>query len=113
MWAASRSRPTNHTDFVVAPLDQMFMLWSAVNRISRSGAEIGPDQRITLLGGLKAMTIWAAEQYGEHDLKGSLEPGKLADLVVLGKNSMTVDPLAIKDIKVVQTIKEGQTICRA
>ena len=45
--------PTNHTDFVVAPLDQMFMLWSAVNRISRAGAEIGPDQRVTPLEGLK------------------------------------------------------------
>ncbi len=38
-------RPTNHTDFVVAPLDQMMMLWSAVNRVSRGGAEIGPGQR--------------------------------------------------------------------
>jgi predicted amidohydrolase YtcJ len=46
--------PTNHTDFVVAPLDQMFMLWTAVNRISRAGAEIGLDQRITPLEGLKA-----------------------------------------------------------
>lgn len=36
--------PTNHTDFVVAPLDQMFMLWSAINRISRAGAEIGPSE---------------------------------------------------------------------
>jgi predicted amidohydrolase YtcJ len=106
-------RPTNHTDFVVAPLDQMFMLWSAVNRMSRSGAEIGPDQRVTPLEGLKAMTIWAAEQYGEQDAKGSLEPGKLADLVILDKNPLKVDPLAIKDIKVVETIKEGQTIYRA
>ena len=40
-------RPTNHTDFVVAPLDQLFMLWSAVNRVSRSGETIGPDQRIS------------------------------------------------------------------
>ena len=73
--------PTNHTDFVVAPLDQMIMLWSAVNRISRAGAEIGPDQRVTPLEGLKAMTIWAAEQYGEQASKGTLEAGKLADLV--------------------------------
>jgi predicted amidohydrolase YtcJ len=102
--------PTNHTDFVVAPLDQMFMLWSAVNRISRAGAEIGPDQRITPLEGLKAMTIWAAEQYGEEDRKGSLEPGKLADLVILSGNPLDVDPKTIKDIKVVETIKEGQTI---
>ena len=75
--------PTNHTDFVVAPLDQMFMLWSAVNRVSRAGAEIGPDQRVTPLEGLKAMTIWAAEQYGEQAPKGTFEAGKLADLVIL------------------------------
>jgi predicted amidohydrolase YtcJ len=106
-------RPTNHTDFVVAPLDQMFMLWSAVNRISRGGSEIGPDQRISPLEGLKAMTIWAAEQYGEQGSKGSLEAGKLADLVILDKNPLKADPMAIKDIKVVETIKEGQTIYRA
>ncbi|WP_210270874.1 amidohydrolase [Mycoplana rhizolycopersici] len=105
--------PTNHTDFVVAPLDQMFMLWSAVNRVSRAGAEIGPDQRVSPLEGLKTMTIWAAEQYGEQDRKGSLEPGKLADLVILDKNPLEVDPMAIKDIKVVETIKEGETIYRA
>lgn len=106
-------RPTNHTDFVVAPLDQMFVLWSAVNRISRAGAEIGPDQRITPLEGLMAMTIWAAEQYGEQDTKGSLEAGKLADLVILDGNPLTVEPTAIKDIKVVETIKEGVTIYTA
>ncbi len=106
-------RPTNHTDFVVAPLDQMFMLWSAVNRISRGGTEIGAGQRISPLEGLKTMTIWAAEQYGEQAAKGSLEPGKLADMVILDKNPLKVDPLAIKDIKVVETIKEGQTIYRA
>jgi len=102
--------PTNHTDAVVAPLDQMFMLYSAVNRISRGGAEIGPDQRVTPLEGLKAMTIWAAEQYDEQSSKGSLEPGKLADLVILDQNPLTVAPLAIKDIKVVETIKEGKTV---
>jgi len=105
--------PTNHTDSVVAPLDQMFVLWSAVNRISRNGADIGPDQRVTPQEGLKAMTIWVAEQYGEQDLKGTLEPGKLADLVILSDNPLTVDPMAIKDIKVVETLKEGVSIYRA
>jgi predicted amidohydrolase YtcJ len=105
--------PTNHTDFVVAPLDQMFVLWSAVNRISRNGADIGPDQRVTPQEGLKAMTIWVAEQYGEQDLKGTLEPGKLADLVILSDNPLTVDPMVIKDIKVVETLKEGVSIYRA
>jgi len=102
--------PTNHTDFYVAPLDQMFMLWSAVNRISRAGAEVGLEQRVTPLEGLKAMTIWGAEQYGEQGSKGSLEPGKLADLVILDRNPLKVEPMAIKDIKVVETIKEGKTI---
>lgn len=102
--------PTNHTDFVVAPLDQMMMLWTAVNRISRSGTEIGPDQRITPLEGLKAMTIWAAEQYGEEGSKGSLEVGKRADLVILDENPLKVDHMAIKDIRVIETIKDGRTI---
>ena len=62
------------------------------------------------------MTIWAAEQYGEEASKGTLEPGKLADLVILDKNPLQVDPMAIKDIKdikVMATIKEGQTIYQA
>jgi heat shock protein HslJ len=103
-------RPTNHTDFVVAPLDQMMMLWSAVNRTSRAGAEIGPDQRVTPYEGLKTMTAWAAEQHGEEDTKGTLEVGKLADLVILDKNPLSVDRMAIRDIKVLETIKEGVTI---
>jgi predicted amidohydrolase YtcJ/heat shock protein HslJ len=102
--------PSNHTDFVVAPLDQMMMLYSAVNRISRAGSEIGTNQRISPYEGLKAMTIWVAEQYDEQNSKGTLEVGKLADLVVLDKNPLTVDPKSIKDIKVVQTMKEGVVI---
>lgn len=103
-------RPTNHTDFVVAPLDQMMMLSSALNRTSRSGMDIGPDQRVTPFEGLKAMTQWAAEQYGEQDRKGTLEVGKFADLVILDKDPLQVDPRTIKEIKVVETIKEGVTI---
>ncbi|MEX0635705.1 MAG: amidohydrolase family protein, partial [Ferruginibacter sp.] len=103
-------KPTNHTDFVVAPLDQMMMLWSAVNRISRGGLEVGKDQRITVYEGLKAMTEWVAYQYDEQSTKGTLEVGKLADLVILDKNPLKVDPVTIKDIKVLETIKEGTTI---
>jgi hypothetical protein len=103
-------RPTNHTDFVVAPLDQMMMLHSAVNRTSRSGQPIGPDQRISPYEGLLTMTAWAAEQYGEESSKGSLEQGKRADLVILDKNPLSVAPTAIKDIHITQTIKDGSTI---
>jgi predicted amidohydrolase YtcJ len=104
--------PTNHTDFVVAPLDQMFMMWSAVNRLSRGGELIGADQRITPLEALKAMTINVAHQYGEQASKGSLEAGKLADLVILDQNPLKVEAMKIKEVKVVETIKEGKTIYR-
>lgn len=103
-------RPTNHTDFVVAPLDQMTMLWTAVNRISRGGRDVGPDQRVTPFEGLKSMTEWAAEQYDEQDSKGTLAAGKLADLVILDQDPLKVDPMNIRDIKIVETIKEGATI---
>jgi predicted amidohydrolase YtcJ len=106
-------RPTNHTDFVVAPLDQMFMMWSAVNRVSRGGERIGPDQRVGPLEALEAMTINVAHQYGEEASKGSLEAGKLADMVILDQNPLKVDPMKIKDIKVLETIKEGKTIYTA
>jgi hypothetical protein len=106
-------RPTNHTDFVVAPLDQMFVIWTAVNRISRGGVVIGPDQRVTPMEALKAITINAAYQYAEEGSKGSLEPGKLADLVILDGNPLKADPMTIKDIRVVETIKEGRSIYKA
>ncbi len=103
-------RPTNHTDFNVSPIDQMFVVWTAVNRVSRGGEVIGPDQRVTPLEALQAITINAAYQYREEETKGSLEVGKLADLVILDKNPLTVEPMAIKDIRVVETIKEGKSI---
>jgi len=101
---------TNHSDFLVTPLDTMLILWSAVNRVSRSGQIIGPEERISVLDGLKALTIDGAYQYFEEDCKGSIETGKLADLVILSDDPMKVAPMAIKDIKVVQTIKEGRTV---
>jgi predicted amidohydrolase YtcJ len=105
-------RPTNHSDFVVAPLDQMMMLWSAVNRTSRAGAKAGVSQCVTPFEGLKAMTIYGAEQYDEADSKGSIKTGKRADLVILDKNPLKVNKLEIKDIKVLQTIKDGKTVYR-
>jgi predicted amidohydrolase YtcJ len=107
---AAGMKPTNHTDFVVAPLDQMMMLWSAVNRISRGGAFVGQDQRITPYQALQAMTVNVAAQYDESDRKGSLKAGKLADLVILDKNPLKVDPMTLKDIKVMETIKAGKSI---
>jgi hypothetical protein len=103
-------RPTNHTDFVVAPLDQMMMLWSAVNRISRAGAEVGISQSITPYEGLQTMTLYVAEQFDEADVKGSLEVGKLADLVILDKDPLKVPATEIKDIAIIETLKEGVSV---
>jgi len=59
------------------------------------------------------MAIWAARQYCEQAGKGSLEPGKLADLVILDRSPLKVDHVRIKDIRFVETMKEGTTIDRA
>jgi predicted amidohydrolase YtcJ len=101
---------TKRTDSPDAPLDPMLLLWSAVNRVSRDRATIDADQRVTPLEGLQAMTINAAQRFGEEASKGTIEPGKLADLVILDRNPLQVDPMQIKDIQVVETIKEGVTI---
>ena len=103
-------RPSNHTDFVVTPLDQLFVIWTAVNRISRNGVLIGGGERITPLEALEAITLSAARQHGDEQTKGSLEPGKLADMVILSANPLTVEPMQIKDIKVVETFKQGRRI---
>ena len=89
------------------------VLFSQVNRVTRSGEVLGPEQRVSAMDAIRSITIHAAHPYFEEGTKGSLEPGKLADLVILDRNPLTVDPMAIKDIKVVETIKEGRTIYRA
>jgi hypothetical protein len=88
----------------------MMMLWSAVNRISRAGAEVGLDQSVSPYQGLQAMTINVAEQFDEQKSKGTIAKGKKADLVILDKNPLKVTPMTIKDIQVVETIKGGKSI---
>ena len=101
---------TNHSDCIVTPINPLFTVWSAVNRVSRSGVVIGPDQRVSPYLALKATTLAAATQYFEEDRKGSLKVGKIADFVVLDQNPLTLDPMKIKDIRVMETIKEGKSI---
>lgn len=106
-------RPTNHTDAFVVPIDQMMTVWTAVNRPLRSGGTLGPDQRISPYEALQAITIDAAFQFREEDSKGSIAPGKRADLVILSADPTKVPPMEIKDIKVLETIKDGKTIYAA
>jgi len=101
---------TNHTDYPVTPPDQLFTMWTAVNRKTRSGKVLGAEERLTPLEALKTITINAAYQHQQEDSKGSIKTGKLADFVILNEDPLTLDSDSIKDIKVMQTIKEGKVI---
>ena len=106
-------RYTIHNDSPVTPTNPLFCVWSAVNRLSRSGKCMGEAQRVDVHQALRSITIDAAWQNFEEEEKGSIEVGKLADFVVLGADPLEVDPLEIKDIPVLETITSGETIYRA
>jgi len=101
---------TSHTDAPVALPNLMQVAWATVNRTSRSGEVIGPDERVTPYEAMQMITLWGAEQFGEQASKGSIKEGKLADLVVLSDNPLTVDPATINQIQVLETIKDGKTV---
>jgi predicted amidohydrolase YtcJ len=88
----------------------MRVIWSATKRVSRSGSIIGENERLTPYEALKCITEWSAYQHFEEDSKGTLTVGKLADLVIIDANPLKVDLENIKDIIVLQTIKEGKTV---
>lgn len=106
-------RATNHTDNTVTPVDPLFLLWTSVNRVTRSGKVLGEAERVSPYDGLRALTINGAYEYFEEGSKGSLEPGKLADLVILDRNPLKVDPATIKGIRVLETIKADKTVYSA
>ena len=71
---------------------------------------LGEDQRVPVIEAVKSVTTYAAFQAFEERHKGSLEVGKLADMVVLSANPLTVDPVEIKDIEVLATIVGGKVV---
>jgi predicted amidohydrolase YtcJ len=100
-------------DAPVSPVPSILALIDAgVNRLSGSGKVVGPDERVAPYDALRAVTSTAAYQLKEEKTKGTLEPGKLADLVILDKNPLKVEPTTIKDITVMETIKEGRPVYR-
>lgn len=101
---------TSHTDAPVALPNLMMVMYTTVNRVSRSGTVMGPDERLSPYEALKCITSWGAWQHFEEDRKGTLTEGKLADLVILDHNPLKVDPMTLKDIKVLETFKEGQSV---
>ena len=90
----------------------METIWCAVNRRTRKGVLLGPEEQISTLEALKAVTIHSAYQYFEEKEKGSLAPGKRADLVILDSNPLTTAPESLRQIKVLTTIKDGTVIYR-
>lgn len=102
-----------HQDAPVVKPNMLQTIWSAVNRITRKGVEIGKEERISVYDALKAVTINAAYAYFEEKKKGSISPGKVADFVILNDNPLKVDQMAIKDIQVLETIKEGNSLFKA
>ena len=105
-------RFTVHDDTPVTPVDPLQLIWVSVNRLTRSDQVLGPEERVSPLEAMRTMTIDAAWQNFEEDIKGSIEPGKLADLVILSANPLTVDPLTIREIQVLETIVGGETVYR-
>ena len=101
---------TSHHDAPVTLPDALRVLDATVNRTTRSGRVLGPDQRLTPYEGLKTLTHWAAIQYFEEADKGTLTVGKRADLVILDKNPLKVPPADLHRIAVVRTIKDGRTV---
>ena len=118
-------RFTIHSDSPVMAHNPLLVMWSAVNRISYGNRSVytltyldgtkyrSVDQRIDPPDALRAMTIYAAYQENEEKIAGSIEVGKRADFVVLAENPLKVDPMRIKDIKVLETIVGGETVYKA
>jgi hypothetical protein len=104
--AAGSDRPV----VVGAPL---VGIWSAVNRQTASGDTLSPEQRISALEAIRLYTINGAYASFEEDKKGSIEPGKAADLVVVSSSPLDVPPSRIRDLKVEITIVDGKVMYQA
>jgi len=102
-------RFTIHCDAPVVPLEPLRLVWSAVNRRTRSDFVIGPDERISPMQALRAVTIDAAHSMFLDEELGSLEVGKFADLAILSASPLE-HPATIDELQVVATIRGGESV---
>jgi predicted amidohydrolase YtcJ len=102
-----------HNDTPVTPINPLMDVYSAVNRITLSGNQLGPDQRISVLRALRGVTIDAAYQHFQENTRGSIEAGKLADFVILDQDPLKIHPENIKELRVLRTYVGGKEIYRA
>ncbi len=101
-------RYTLHNDASVTPTRPLHLAHCAVNRRTAGGRVLGEAEKISIMSALKAQTITAAWQVFQEDVRGSITPGKLADLAILNTNPID-DPECLEHCKVHQTIRRGRT----
>ena len=93
-------------------INPWFPITRAVLRTSRDGTEVDPEEAITVMEGIRMHTLWAAESGFEEELKGSIEVGKLADLVAVSGDPLTVSPDRLMDLRAEMTIVDGKIAFR-
>ena len=96
-----------HSDAPVTPLGPLFCMWCAVNRHTATGRDLGPEQRISPAEALRAVTLAPAIGMGMDDRVGSISPGKYADFTLLDRDPLGVEPMRIRDIRVLGTMLGG------
>lgn len=101
---------TFHQDSPVIEPNMFETIWCAVNRKTKDEKVLGENEKISVTDAIKAVTINAAYEYLEEKDKGSIKEGKLANLIIVDKNPLKIDKEKIKDIKVLETIKNGEII---
>jgi predicted amidohydrolase YtcJ len=106
-------RVTQASDYPPGPFEPMMALQSSVTRTDMKGTVWGAKQRVTVEEALKVGTLHGAYASYEERSKGSIEAGKLADLVVLEKDPTKVDPSTIIDIKIERTMVGGRWVYEA
>jgi predicted amidohydrolase YtcJ len=99
---------TSHSDYSVSAADPLLRIQDLVTRRTEEGDVIGANQRISPEEAIRIWTLDAAYATFEEGIKGSIEPGKLADFVILGADPTKVDHLAIRKIPVLKTYIDGK-----
>ena len=103
-------RPTDSSDYTASPSHPMMWLQSQVTRADMNGHQWGLNQRITVEEAIRCGTIHGAYASFEEAQKGSIEPGKLADLIVLDRDPLTADPSSLIQIAVERTMVGGKWV---
>ena len=101
---------TFHMDTPVLPPDCIDSIFCAVNRVTKGGESLAKGQQVSVYDALKGITSYAAYQYHEEDSKGTITPGKRADLVVLSEDPTAVPTMQLRSVQVMQTYKDGALV---